>query len=92
MLSKLIAAFVILSTTSLSIPLAVFAQSSSGTPYTDKCVEVFLKTKSDMESNTITPSQKVTTDSTAIKVWGEEVHTLQMRRIVPYGSADPSGR
>ncbi|WP_156341321.1 hypothetical protein [Pseudanabaena sp. 'Roaring Creek'] len=46
----------------------------------------------DMESNTITPSQKVTTDSTAIKVWGEEVHTLQMRRIVPYGSADPSGR
>jgi hypothetical protein len=92
MLNKLIAAFVILSTASLSISLGAFAQSGSGTPYTDKCVEVFLKTKSDMETKAIEPSQKVTSDSAAIKVWGEEVHTSQMRRVVPYGSADPSGR
>lgn len=92
MLNKLIAAFVILSTVSLSISLGASAQSGSGTPYTDKCVEVFIKSKSDMESKAIEPSQKVTNDSTAIKVWGEEVQASQMRRVVPYGSADPSGR
>ncbi len=92
MLNKLIAIFVIFSSASLSISLGAFAQSGAGTPSTDKCVEVFIKSKSDMESKAIEPSQKVTTDSTAIKVWGEEVHTLQMRRVVPYGSADPSGR
>lgn len=88
MLNKLIPAFAVFAIASLLVPLGVFAQSG-GSP-TDKFVEVFRKTKSDVESKTIEPSQKESIDLAAIRTWGEEVQAIQSRRVVPYGSANPS--
>ncbi|CAN1209805.1 hypothetical protein TUMEXPCC7403_06240 [Tumidithrix helvetica PCC 7403] len=81
MLHKFIATFVILSTASLSISLGATAETYVGTPITDKCSEVIQRSKSDMESKSIQPSEKVTIDTAAIKVWAEEVGVLQLRSI-----------